>query len=145
MPANGSQSSDPNKSASGTQQGPRQLAPGVLGYRYRSRHMAMMSGPRKLSYYFYFLKNPLFWGICISVSVILLGGLWAARNVPVLPRTDLTAIRIYEEWKRRVLTVNEKPAVKENGKVVQPAEKQYTVTTEILDRPQPTPAPADKH
>lgn len=132
-PASDAQS--PNHSS-----GPRQLAPTFLGKRYQSRHTAMRMGALRAEHIVAEFKNVRFWVIAASMTAVFLAGFWAIKDIPALPWVDLASFRNKHHWSM-VFSVSERAPVVENGKVVEPGEKYYTVPSAVLQRDQPEQPP----
>lgn len=95
--------------------------------------MAMKTGSFKPEYFLYFVKDRLFWAIGTVITVLFLSFLWAIKDLPAVPRTPaLAEFRRYLEQKQTFF-MSEKPAVVEDGQVVEPGEKQYTVPTTLRE------------
>lgn len=103
-----------------------------MGRRLHSRHMAMMSGSISGEHWLQFFVNSRFWVIGAVVTILTLSGLWMVKDVPTLPQVNWAAIRAMQNWKPTFF-IREQPAVIENGQVVQPGEKHYTVPSALVE------------
>lgn len=79
-----------------------------------------------------FFVNSRFWVIGAVVTILTLSGLWMVKDVPTLPQVNWAAIRAMQNWKPTFF-IREQPAVIENGHVVQPGEKHYTVPSALVE------------
>ncbi|PAW80007.1 MAG: hypothetical protein B9S32_01365 [Verrucomicrobia bacterium Tous-C9LFEB] len=115
-----------------TAEGPRQLAPAVMGRKPRSRHMAMMRSSASLQQWFQFVRDRTFWTVGGVVTALTLTLLWCVKDLPALPRTDWAALKAMQNWKPTFF-IREQPPVIENGQVVKPGETYYTVPSTLSE------------